>query len=127
MNVLLDACSFLWLAGGSSLSPAATNAIRDPSNDVFLSAVSAWEIAFKHSTGRLRLPEPPERLIPTERDLRGVRPLPFDEESTFHIVRLPVLHRDPFDRMLICQAIAHGMAIVTPDSLIAQYPVRVIW
>ena len=127
MRLLLDTCTFLWMAGGSSLSETAAAAIRTPSNDVFLSAVSVWEICSKYQAGRLPLPEPPDRLIPVERTLRGVSPLPFDEESAFHSLRLPQLHRDPFDRMLISQAIAQGLAIVTPDPLIARYPIRVIW
>jgi PIN domain nuclease of toxin-antitoxin system len=127
VRLLLDTCTFLWLAGGSSLSAAAAAAVRDPSNEVFLSAISTWEIASKHRAGRLPLPEPPERLIPTERGLRGVRALAFDEESALQVTRLPPLHRDPFDRMLISQAIAGGLAIVTPDPLVTQYLVRVIW
>ena len=127
MRLLLDTCTFLWLAGGGPLSAAAAAAIRDPSNDVLLSAVSAWEIASKHKAGRLPLPEPPDKLIPVERRLRGVEALAFDEDSALQVLRLPPLHRDPFDRMLISQAIAHGLAIVTPDPLVTQYPVRVIW
>ena len=127
MRLLLDTCTFLWLAGGGSLSTVAAASIRDPSNQVFLSAVSAWEIASKYRTGRLPLPEPPDRLIPVERGLRGVLALSFDEESALQVVRLPPLHRDPFDRMLISQAIAGSLALVTPDPLITQYPVRVIW
>ena len=128
MRLLLDTCTFLWLAGGAtSLPPAAVNLIRDPANEVCLSSVSVWEIATKYRAGRLPLPEPPDRLIPTERDLRGVAALPFDEEAALQVLRLPALHRDPFDRMLISQAIAGGLAIVTPDPLISQYPVRVIW
>lgn len=127
MRLLLDTCTFLWLAGGGPLSVGAAAAVRDPSNDVLLSAVSVWEIASKYQSGRLPLPESPDRLIPTERQLRGVLPLAFDEESALQVTRLPTLHRDPFDRMLISQAIAHGLALVTPDPAIAQYPVRVIW
>lgn len=127
MKLLLDTCTFLWLAGGQSLSPAAGAVVRDPANDVYLSAVSTWEIVSKHRAGRLPLPEPPDRLIPTERRLRGVAALAFDEESALFASRLPPLHRDPFDRMLIAQAIASSLAIVTPDPAIAQYPVRVIW
>jgi PIN domain nuclease of toxin-antitoxin system len=127
VKLLLDTCTFLWLAGGQRLSDGAAAAIRTPANEVFVSAVSAWEIASKYRAGRLPLPEPPDRLIPVERELRGVAALPFDEESALQVLRLPQLHRDPFDRMLISQAIALGLAIVTPDPLIAQYPVRVIW
>ena len=127
MKLILDTCTFLWLAGGQPLSLAASTAIRDPLNDVFLSAVSVWEIASKHRAGRLQLPEPPDRLIKTERDLRGVRALAFDEQSAFQVIRLPMLHRDPFDRMLISQSIALGMPLVTPDPLVTQYPIRTIW
>jgi PIN domain nuclease of toxin-antitoxin system len=127
VKLLLDTCTFLWLAGGSPLSPAAAAAVREPSNDVYLSAVSTWEIVTKYRAGRLPLPEPPDRLIPTERRLRGVTALPFDEESALYGLRLPALHRDPFDRLLIAHAIGLGLAIVTPDPAIAQYPVRVIW
>jgi PIN domain nuclease of toxin-antitoxin system len=128
VRLLLDTCTFLWLASGSGSLPAvAAAAIRSPANDVFLSAISVWEIGVKYKAGRLPLPEPPDRLIPVERRLRGVAALDFDEESAFQLVRLPLLHRDPFDRMLICQAIAGSAAIVPPDPLITQYPVRVIW
>ena len=128
MKLLLDTCTFLWLAGGGrSLSHGAADAVRDPSNEVFLSAVSTWEIVVKHGMGRLPLPESPDRLIPIERRLRGIAALAFDEDSALQGLRLPQLHRDPFDRLLIAQAIAFGLAIVTPDPLIAQYPVRVIW
>ena len=125
--MLLDTCTFLWLAGGSSLSPAAAAAVRDPSHDVYLSAASVWEIVTKYRAGKLPLPEPPDQLVAAERDLRGIEALPFDDAAAFQGMRLPQLHRDPFDRMLIAQAIALGLAIVTPDPLITQYPVRVIW
>ncbi|HVZ22358.1 MAG TPA: type II toxin-antitoxin system VapC family toxin [Vicinamibacterales bacterium] len=127
MKLLLDTCTFLWLAGGGPLSSEGTAAIRDPQHEVFLSAVSVWEIVTKFRNGRLPLPEPPERLIPAERRLRAIAELPFDEQAALQGVRLPALHRDPFDRMLIAQAVALGMAIVTPDPLITQYPVRTIW
>ena len=127
MRLLLDTCSFLWLAGGTPLSEAAVTVVRNPANDLYLSAVSTWEISTKYQSGRLPLPESPERLIPIERRLRGIEELAFDEDSALQVLRLPPLHRDPFDRMLISQAIAGSLAIVTPDPLITQYPVRVIW
>ena len=127
MKLLLDTCTFLWLAGGSSLPPAAAAAVRDPAHEVYLSSASVWEIVTKYRAGKLPLPEAPEQLIPTERALRGIESLPFDEAAALQGMRLPLLHRDPFDRMLIAQAIALGLAIVTPDPLITQYPVRVVW
>ena len=127
MTLILDTCTFLWLAGGQPLPPAASVVISDPSNDVYLSAVSVWEIVTKYGNGRLGLPESPERLIPVERAARGIATLAFGEDAALQATRLPPLHRDPFDRMLVAQAIATGAALVTPDPLISQYPVRVIW
>lgn len=128
MRLLLDTCTFLWLASGDAqLSAAAQTAIRNPDNEVFLSAVSAWEIAVKHSLGRLNLPSPPGRFVPEQREAHWIESLPLDEESAVHIARLPVLHSDPFDRMLIAQALAHGLTLVTPDETIARYPARVLW
>ena len=128
MKLLLDTCTFLWaIEGGSSLSGEARNALRDPANDVFLSAVSAWEITVKHALGKLPLPDKPSRYVPKQRAARGIAPLPLDEDAALHLSLLTALHRDPFDRMLICQALAGGMFIVTPDPEISRYPVRVLW
>jgi PIN domain nuclease of toxin-antitoxin system len=128
MRVLLDTCTFLWIVGGGREIPArAAAAYRSPDAVVYLSVVSAWEIAVKYASGRMPLPEPPERLIPDERERLGIVTLPVDEESALHVTRLPSLHRDPFDRMLVSQAIVHGLTILTPDPLIAQYPARTMW
>jgi PIN domain nuclease of toxin-antitoxin system len=128
VKLLLDTCSFLWIAASPAMVPSKVlEQFRDPQNDVFLSAASAWEIAIKHGLGRLPLPEPPERFVPTEREAHGIAALPIDEESTLHLSRLPALHRDPFDRLLVSQAIIHGLTIVTPDPLVTQYPARTIW
>ena len=128
MRVLLDTCTFLWLAlDDARLSDAARDAFRSPANEVFLSSVSAWEIAVKHGLGRLSLPESPATLVPALRKEHGIEPLPLDEESALHLVRLPALHRDPFDRMLVCQALVGGMVMLTPDRLVTQYPVRSLW
>ena len=128
MNLLLDTCTFLWsVAGGDEISEPARVALTDPANDVFLSSVSAWEIVVKHALGRLPLPEPPERFVTSQRIARGIEPLALDEEAALHLSRLPPLHRDPFDRMLVCQALIGAMTIVTPDAAIARYPVRTLW
>jgi PIN domain nuclease of toxin-antitoxin system len=128
MKLLVDTCTFLWIVGGGrALPPRIRDFFLSPDNDVYVSAVSAWEIAVKHAAGKLPLPELPERLVPAERERRGMMPLPFDEESALHVSRLPVLHRDPFDRMLVSQAIVHGLVILTPDHLVSQYPARTMW
>jgi PIN domain nuclease of toxin-antitoxin system len=128
VKLLLDTCTFLWsIEGGSSLSESARRALIDPENDLYLSSVSSWEIVVKHSLGRLPLPEPPERYVPAQRQARGIERCSLDEEAALHLQRLPSLHRDPFDRMLICQALTAGFTLVTPDPEIARYPVKTLW
>lgn len=128
MRILLDTCTFLWIiADAPDLSKRAREVFVDPENEVFLSAVSVWEISVKHGLGRLPLPEPPERFVPLQRERHGIDVLPLEEEAALYLNRLPSSHRDPFDRMLICQAIVHGMVILTPDELVTQYPVLSIW
>jgi len=128
MKLLLDTCTFLRIvAGEDALTARAREAFLDGSNEVYLSAVSAWEIVAKNALGRLPLPEPPERFVSEQRERHGIAPLPLDEVAVLHLSRLPPLHRDPFDRMLICQALAGGLAILTPDEHFAKYPVRCVW
>ena len=128
MKLLLDTCTFLWIAADSrKLSAVARGAFLDLDNERYLSASSAWEIAIKHALGRLRLPKRPELYIPAIREASGIDALPIDEESALRVARLPALHSDPFDRMLVAQAIVHGMTILTPDEEVAQYPARVLW
>ena len=98
-----------------------------PTRAEILSAVSCWEMAVKYALGRLPLPEPPGQFVPVRRQKLGILPLPLDEEAALHSARLPKLHSDPFDRMLVCQAIVHGLAVLSPDELIAQYSVRMVW
>lgn len=128
MKLLLDTCTFLWVISSSPrLSARAGELFRDPDNEVFLSAVSAWEIAVKYSLGSLPLPAPPLEIVPKERELHGIAPLQLTEEAALYLQKLPQLHRDPFDRMLVCQAITNGLAILTPDPLISQYGVLTSW
>ncbi len=128
MRLLLDTSTFLWATlEDPRLSTPAQESLADPENELFLSPVSAWEIAVKHARERLALPEAPAEFVRSRRRAYGIRSLAFDEEAALHVPRLPWLHKDPFDRMLVCQAIIHQMALVTNDSLIAQYPVRVVW
>jgi PIN domain nuclease of toxin-antitoxin system len=84
-------------------------------------------MALKQQAGRLWLPEPAGAYVPKRRASNGIESLGLDEEAVLQLPKLPELHKDPFDRMLICQAIAHGLAILTPDEWITRYPVRVLW
>jgi PIN domain nuclease of toxin-antitoxin system len=126
MRLLLDTCEFLWLvAGDAKLSPQLAAAVCDSQNEVYLSVVSFWEISLKHSLGKLPLPQPPALFVPMQRELHLIAPLTLDEAAVAHLSALPALHRDPFDRMLICQAKAHGLMLATSDALVRQYPVTV--
>ena len=128
MKLLLDTCTFLWLAADApQLTPAASTNCRSPENDVYLSALSAWEISIKYRLGRLPLPEPPTRYVVSRRSWLQLEPLAFDEACAAHDALLPPHHADPFDRGLVSQAIVNDMAIVTPDEDIARYPVSVLW
>lgn len=128
MKLLLDTCTFLWLTlNAKELSRAARKAFTDPDNEVFLSCVSAWEIAIKHGLGKLPLPEAPTEFVSNERGRHGIDTLALTEVATLTLGRLPDLHRDPFDRMLVSQAIVGGLSILTPDPLIQQYPVMTLW
>jgi PIN domain nuclease of toxin-antitoxin system len=128
LKLLLDTVTFLWLvAEPVRLTETVRDAAVDPANDVYLSAVSVWEIVVKHALHRLPLPEAPERFVPRQRSGHAIDSLALDEDAALQLSKLPNLHRDPFDRMLICQAIAHGLVLATPDPEIARYPVRTIW
>jgi PIN domain nuclease of toxin-antitoxin system len=128
LKALLDTCTFLWATlDDPQLSAPARAAIADPANEVYLSAVSAWEMAVKYLAGRLPLPEPPHLFVPRYRSLLRVRPLDLVEGAALRACQLPQLHRDPFDRMLVCQALVHGLTLLTPDPSIGRYPVLVFW
>ena len=128
MRLLLDTATFIWMAEGhSKLSAAAGSLIADASNELFLSAASAWEIAVKHDLGRLDLRMPPDEYVWQQRQLHRIESLSIDEAAALQSDKLPNVHRDPFDRILISQAILGGMALVTPDRLIRMYPVRTVW
>jgi PIN domain nuclease of toxin-antitoxin system len=128
MNILLDTCSFLWLVSDSAeLSQKARRLFEDPANDVYVSVASAWEIIVKHNLGKLPLPELPHDFIRNTRIQHRIESLPLDETAVLQLSRLPEYHKDPFDRIIICQAISGGMTILTPDTHISRYPVLVEW
>jgi PIN domain nuclease of toxin-antitoxin system len=127
MRILLDTCDFLWFISGDPALPALTRQeVQSSANEVFLSVVSFWEIVIKHALGKLPLPQSPEGYIPAQRDLHGIRSLPLEESSVRRLVGLPSHHRDPFDRMLVCQAQAKGMHLASSDPLVRQYPVTLL-
>jgi PIN domain nuclease of toxin-antitoxin system len=128
MRLLLDTHTFLWaVTDDSALSSLARERILAADNEVWLSAASAWEIAIKFGLGKLPLPEEPDRYLPRVREASGIELLPIGEAEVCQIHRLPPIHRDPFDRLLVAQANCHGLVIVTDDPLIQRYPVQTTW
>jgi len=127
MRLLLDTCIFLWyIEGDRRLSESVRNKIQKPGNEVFLSSVSVWECTVKYQIGKLSFPEPPATYLPAQRRRHAISSLPLDESSVAHLVNLPLIHRDPFDRMLICQAIEHRLIIATADRIMFSYPVKIM-
>lgn len=129
MNVLLDTCTFIWLISDPKrLSSLAGQILADPLNQLYLSSVSTWELAVKVQLGRIYFHQAFSVFIPAQRQKHRVDSLPLSEAAAAHVLSLPLMHADPFDRMLICQAIVNDLIIVTPDPLIRQYPqVRAEW
>lgn len=123
MNLLIDTCDALWFfTEDPRLEARKQDALRDSENIVFLSSVSAVEIAIKYSIGKLPLPEPPTNYVPKLRRSHHFSELPLVESASLLLADLPLLHRDPFDRQIICQAIAHDLTLLSSDPMIHQYP-----
>jgi PIN domain nuclease of toxin-antitoxin system len=115
---------FLWYITGDAKLPAAFRAaIQDPANEVFLSVVSVWEAVIKFHLGKLPPPGSPVQYLPRQWVAHQIATLPIQEGAMFHLAGLPPLHRDPFDRLLVAQAIQHGLTVVTVDPGVAAYPV----
>ena len=128
MKLLLDTHTFLWLAGSpEQLSPTALAACEDPMNQLCLSVVSAWEIQIKHQINRLQLEVPLEEMIQGQQDANDVSILSVELHHIYTLQQLPLHHHDPFDRLLISQAKAEQMQLVSTDSQFEPYLVDVIW
>jgi len=128
LRLLLDTNVFIWAAvEPKRLSPAAATVLMDP--DIFrtVSVVSVWEMQIKYAVGKLPLRENAERTAARfARELRAEFLAP-SLEHVAELERLPRIHDDPFDRMLIAQAVAEGLTILTPDPIFAGYPVSILW
>ena len=122
MNLLLDSHCLLWWLGGMSISEQAEEAIADLTNEVYVSAASIWELEIKSALGKLTV----EGDVFREIETAGLTWLPITASHGRAAARLPMHHRDPFDRMLIAQAQLEGCSIVTRDSRFAEYSVALI-
>ena len=127
MKLLLDTHIFLWFISGDERLPETIRAqIQNSENEVYLSVISVWEAIVKHQIGKLTLPQTAEQYLPAQRERHQIESLALDEASIAHLAKLPSIHRDPFDRMLICQSIQHRLTLVTLDDVMREYPVAIL-
>lgn len=128
MRCLLDTHAFLWaMAGAPELSASARQAFLDPANELYLSVASAWEMAIKASIGKLHLGRPLSDLVGPELSALAIRLLPVELAHVLAVEHLPFHHRDPFDRVLVAQALAEGLVLLSRDAVFDRYGVRRTW
>ena len=128
MNVLLDTHAFLWaVTGDRRLSSPARALIEDRENQVFLSAVSMWEIVLKAKAGKLHVEGSVAKVLEEQMRQARISPLAIQPAHVLRVAALPPIHKDPFDRLLVAQAQAENLALVSGDPEIRRYTVQVIW
>jgi PIN domain nuclease of toxin-antitoxin system len=128
MRLLLDTHAFLWfITADPRLSAAGEQAIRGSGDTPLLSVASVWEMAIKVQLQRLPIPQPLDTFIPEQLRINRIGLLPIELPHTFEIARLPLHHRDPFDRILIAQAMRENIPIVSADSAFDAYPIQRLW
>ena len=129
MKILLDTCSFLWFVNGdlNKISKKAKDVFLDDESDIYLSAVSCWEISIKWSIGKLELKQTPDLFLKTQILKNQISILAINLEHALKVADLPFHHHDPFDRLLISQAIVENIPIVSSDKTLSKYPIQRIW
>ena len=128
MKLLLDTSTFLWYVSADRRLPTPTrDLIRAAEHDVWLSVASVWEIVVKTQINRLRLPGPAWAYVTSQRERHAIGSLALEERAIANLAKLPAIHRDPFDRILVCQAIEHDLVLVTNDDVVERYPVKTLW
>ena len=127
MRYLIDKKVFLWMqAQPDMLGPRAAEVLTHDRNTLYLSAASAWEIAIKFRLGRVVLPKPPAEYVPSAMAASGILHLPIDASHALGVTKLDDHHADPIDRLLVSQALAEKMPIVSADASLAEYDVDVL-
>ena len=128
MRLLLDTCTFLWLAlNPENVSTKVRDVFENRTNTLFFSAASAWEITIKHQLGRMGLPVPPNIYIPARAVIYDLEMIDIRMPHALLAGSLPLHHKDPFDRMLIAQAKIEELIVMTPDIAFAPYGVPLLW
>lgn len=123
MKALLDTNVFLWLNDEPERLGDAIDRLSEPETLILVSAVVSWEIAIKYAIGRLQLPLPPERYMPERIGDIGASSMVIEHRDALGVAALPPIHRDPFDRLLVAQAINHSATLITTDPRLGEYPV----
>jgi PIN domain nuclease of toxin-antitoxin system len=128
MKYLLDTMVWLWSVGSSEIiGDAGLEILSSGDEEIYFSAASSWEIAIKTKLEKFRLPEEPVSYVPKRLTEQGIRSLPVTQSHGLKVYDLPSHHHDPFDRLIIAQAIFEELTILTSDRIFAKYPVDVIW
>ncbi len=128
MKYLLDSGVWLWsIASVERIGKRGLAVLSDSRQEIYFSAASAWELSIKAHLRKLTLPSPPADCIPAFMARQGLRPLPVNHIHAAKVYDLPSHHGDPFDRILIAQAIVEDMTILTADRTFTKYPVKVLW
>ena len=128
MNFLLDTNAFLWWVNDApELSTSANAYLAEPRNEVFFSLASVWEMAIKLSIGKLKLAEPLENFVIEQLQRNGFRQLGINFQHVIGVASLPFHHRDPFDRLLIAQALAERLPVLTADRTFDAYGIQRLW
>jgi len=128
MKYLLDTSVFIWsLAAEDRLNPLAQDVLTASSSELYLSAAGTWEIAIKFALGSLPLPKAPSAYIPYAQRLWDIQTLNITQEHALRAGELPLHHRDPFDRMIIAQALSERMTLLTADRVFQKYKVEIIF
>ena len=127
MRLLLDTHVWLWLQlDPGRLAPETLEVLEDEGSDLFLSAASSWELTIKHALGKIVLPEPPGTYVPSRMQRHGIVGLPIEHAHALAVGTLPPHHRDPFDRLLIAQAVEEQLTVVTLDAAFGDYEVPIL-
>lgn len=127
MDILLDTHAFMWFVNGDpSLAKKAKEVIESTDNQRFLSVASLWEMAIKINIGKLSLSQP-YHLVKQQIEDNDIELLPIEFDHTLQFVSLPLHHRDPFDRLIIAQAMTEAMTVITKDENFKHYPIEIVW
>jgi len=128
MRYLLDTHTFLWMAADpAKLSEEITGIVQATANRLLLSAASGWEIALLWYLKRVELPDQPKRFIPEALQKLSVIPLPIGFDAAISAATLPLIHRDPFDRIIIAEALKENVSVLTKDRIFEKYGARALW